>query len=58
MLMARFEIFTDRAGRYRWRLKASNGEKVATSGEAFASRFNAARAARAVKRNAPRATTP
>jgi uncharacterized protein YegP (UPF0339 family) len=26
-----FEIYLDRAGEYRWRFKASNGEIVATS---------------------------
>lgn len=56
--MAKFTTFQDTGGRYRWRLVASNGEKVATSGEAFASRSNAARAARDVKRIAAAATTP
>jgi uncharacterized protein YegP (UPF0339 family) len=48
--MAKFKIFRDVSGSYRWRLVASNGEKVATSGESFASRANARRAADAVKR--------
>lgn len=56
--MAKFVTFQDKAGKYRWRLVASNGEKVASSGEAFASRPNAARAARGVKRTAAAATTP
>lgn len=56
--IAKFVIYKDLAGKYRWRLVASNGEKVATSGEAFASKSNAARAARGVKRVAPAATTP
>jgi uncharacterized protein YegP (UPF0339 family) len=56
--MAKFVIYKDVAGKYRWRLVASNGEKVATSGEAFASQSNAARAARGVKRVAPVANTP
>lgn len=56
--MAKFDIYRDRSGKYRWRLIASNGEKIATSGESFASRFNAARAARGVKKHAPHATTP
>jgi uncharacterized protein YegP (UPF0339 family) len=53
--MAKFEIFLDKAGHYRWRLKASNGQKVATSGESFASKDNARRAARSVKSPAPNA---
>jgi len=56
--MPKFSIYQDRAGKYRWRLVANNGEKVASSGEAFASRSNAARATRDVKRNAVNATTP
>lgn len=31
---------------WRWRLKASNGRKVADSGEAYASQANALRAAK------------
>lgn len=56
--MAKFDIYRDKAGNYRWRLVANNGAKVASSGEAFASRSNATRAARDVKRVAPAATTP
>ena len=45
-------IYKDRAGYYRWRLKASNGEQVAAS-EAYASEQNAIRSARRVKEIAP-----
>jgi uncharacterized protein YegP (UPF0339 family) len=31
--MAKFDIYKDRTGNYRWRLIARNGQKVATSGE-------------------------
>lgn len=55
MAQARFEIFADAAGKYRWRLKDGNGEKVATSGEDFDSRSNAKRAAQNVKQTAPNA---
>jgi uncharacterized protein YegP (UPF0339 family) len=50
--MWKFEIYEDTAGNYRWRLKSSNGQKVATSGEAFDSKSNAKRAAENVKANA------
>jgi uncharacterized protein YegP (UPF0339 family) len=50
--MWKFEIYPDTAGNYRWRLKAANGQKVATSGESFDSRSNAKRAAENVKQNA------
>ena len=55
---ARFEIYQDNAGQYRWKLLASNGEQVAASGEGFASRADAKRAAEAVKKRASEATLP
>jgi len=30
-----FEIYKDKAGEYRWRLKATNGKIVADSGEGY-----------------------
>lgn len=46
--MAKFVIYRDVAGQYRWRLVASNGEKVAAS-EAYVSRSGAVRSANRVK---------
>lgn len=54
--MAKFEIYADAAGNYRWRLKANNGEKIASSGESFASKESAKRAAQTVKDTAGSAT--
>lgn len=54
----RFEVYSDSAGHYRWRLKAENGQTVASSGESFASKANAERAAENVKANAGSATGP
>ena len=51
----RFEIYADASGSYRWRLVASNGQTVAPSGESFASKANARRAAENVKENAGKA---
>ena len=51
----RFEIYPDASGSYRWRLIASNGQTVASSGESFASKANARRAAENVKDNAGKA---
>jgi uncharacterized protein YegP (UPF0339 family) len=53
--MAKFIIYADRSGSYRWRLEASNGQTVASSGESFASKSNARRAAEGVKESAPKA---
>jgi uncharacterized protein YegP (UPF0339 family) len=41
----KLEVFADLAGEWRWRMVAGNGRIVATSGEAFASKGNAERAA-------------
>ncbi|MEY2474044.1 MAG: hypothetical protein QOK28_3373 [Actinomycetota bacterium] len=54
--MAKFEIYEDKAGEYRWRLKDDNNVKVATSGESFDSKSNARRAAQNVKDTAGNAT--
>jgi uncharacterized protein YegP (UPF0339 family) len=51
-----FEPFQDTAGQWRWRLKAGNGLKIATSGESFTRREDATRAARLVQQTAPLAT--
>lgn len=44
-MTTKIHIFKDKAGFYRWHAKARNGKIVATSGEAFASKYNAIRAA-------------
>lgn len=54
-LTARYEIWADTAGKYRWRAWRGS-DKVAASGEAFASKYNAERAAENVRLNAGRAT--
>jgi uncharacterized protein YegP (UPF0339 family) len=41
-----YEVYPDKAGRYRWRTRARNGQITSASGESFASRRNAMRAAR------------
>lgn len=55
--MSKFVIYKDAAGHYRWRLVDSNGEKIASSGESFYSRYNAERAVKNViaecKKNPP-----
>ena len=52
----KFEIYAGSDGQYRWRLVSSNGQTVATSGESFASKANATRAAENVKAGAGSAT--
>ena len=31
----KFEVYKDKSGEWRWRLKATNGQIVATSGEGY-----------------------
>lgn len=55
---AKFEVYADRGGKYRWRAKSSNGQTVASSGESFASKASAQRAARNVQAKAGAASGP
>lgn len=54
--MAKFQIYPDSAGKYRWRLVADNSTKIASSGENFDNKSNARRAAETVKSTAGSAT--
>ena len=47
----KFEIFKSKSGEYRWRLKASNGEPVAT-GEGYSSKAAAIKGTESVQRAA------
>ena len=51
-----FEVYADASGEYRWRLIAGNGQNVASSGEPFAGKANAERAAESFKANAASVT--
>ena len=53
--MPKFEIYLDRAGGHRWRLKAANGEIVAVS-ESYTTRSAAKQSALRVKELAYQAT--
>ena len=46
-----FEVYQDRAGKYRFRLKASNGQVVAT-GEAYETKAAARKGCESVQRAA------
>lgn len=50
-----FEVYQDASGQYRFRLKAGNGEVVAT-GEAYTTKDGAHRGCEAVQRAAADAT--
>ena len=53
--MPKFEIYKDAAGKFRFRLKAPNGETIA-SGEAYESKDGCKNGIESVKTNAPNAT--
>lgn len=53
---ARFEVYEDRAGQFRWRLVHDNGNVIADSGEGYSTWAGAENGLRSVKRNAPGAT--
>jgi uncharacterized protein YegP (UPF0339 family) len=52
--MARFEIYRDEEGEYRWRFRADNNEVVA-SGEGYGSRDDCEHAVQLIKDQAPQA---
>jgi uncharacterized protein len=51
--MAKFEVYKDKAGKYRWRLVASNGRIIAESGESFSGKEACRDGIESVKKNAP-----
>lgn len=55
--MAKFEVYKDSRGEYRWRLKASNGQVVATGGEGFSSKAAAMNSIESIKQTAHQAAT-
>jgi uncharacterized protein YegP (UPF0339 family) len=54
-MAGKFELYKDAAGKFRFRLKAGNGEIIAT-GEAYESKSSALNGIDSVRRNAPDAT--
>ncbi len=53
--MGKFELYADAKGEYRWRLKASNGQVIATGGQGYSSERSAREGIASVKKNAPAA---
>jgi uncharacterized protein YegP (UPF0339 family) len=50
-MAGKFEIYTDKGGKFRFRLKAGNGEIIASS-EAYESKASAKNGIESVKNNA------
>jgi uncharacterized protein YegP (UPF0339 family) len=51
-MAAKFELYKDTKGEFRWRLVASNGQTIATSGEGYKSKESAKDGIESVKKNA------
>ena len=54
---SRFELYEDRGGAWRWRLRHRNGNLVASSGEGYTRKHNAQKGIASVRRDALGATT-
>jgi uncharacterized protein YegP (UPF0339 family) len=55
MANGKFEVYTDKSGEYRFKLKASNGEVIVSS-EGYSSKKSCMNGIESVKKNAPNAT--
>ena len=54
IMPAKFEIYKDKSGGYRFRLKAANNEVIA-QGESYKAKTSCMKGIESVKRNAPKA---
>jgi uncharacterized protein YegP (UPF0339 family) len=53
-MAGKFEVYQDKSGKFRFRLKAGNGEIIAV-GEAYESKAGCLKGIESVKKNAPKA---
>jgi uncharacterized protein YegP (UPF0339 family) len=52
----KFELYADKAGEFRWRLKAGNGETLATSGQGYKNKADAKNGIERIKADADKLT--
>jgi uncharacterized protein len=52
-MTAKFEVYKDKSGDYRWRLIHTNAQIIANSGEGYTTKVNAAGGTKSVIVNAP-----
>jgi uncharacterized protein YegP (UPF0339 family) len=52
-MVARFEVYKDKVGEFRWRLTHTNGHIIANSGEGYTTKVNAMGGINSVKVNVP-----
>ena len=53
-MAAKFELYKDKKGEYRWKLVANNGQTIAV-GEGYTTKESAKNGIESVKKNAPTA---
>jgi uncharacterized protein YegP (UPF0339 family) len=51
-MAGKFELYEDKSGEYRFRLKAGNGEVIATSSESYQTKASALNGIESIKKNA------
>lgn len=54
-MAATFEVYTDKQGQFRWRLRHENGKTIADCGEGYASKDNCLQGLNSVQTNVPTA---
>jgi len=54
-MTGKFELYKDKSGEFRFRLKAGNGEVIATSSESYSSKAAAMNGIESIKKNAAEA---
>lgn len=47
----KFEIYEDKAGKFRFRFKASNGQSMFSSGEGYSSKASVKKSIESIKKN-------
>lgn len=51
-MAAKFELYKDKKGEFRWKLIASNGQIIANSGEGYTTKENAKNGIESLKKDA------
>ncbi|MGZ0149153.1 YegP family protein [Kribbella sp. WER1] len=51
-MAGKFELYKDKSGEFRFRLKAGNGEVIATSSEGYKTKASALNGIESIKKNA------
>ncbi len=56
-MAAKFQIYKDKSGEFRWRLTHTNGNIIADSGQGYTTKENAIVGIKSLKENVPSAIT-